>query len=339
MTAELPPALRDGLVAAAGGASEERLGRSVDRLIEAYRSGRPASAPILASGVDVAAYAAYRMPATYAAVRSALAQVLTAYPRVDVASQLDVGGGTGAAVWAAADAFEGLARITVLDQVGEALELGRRLAAHAPAPALRAATWQRWQAGGDLPAADLVTVSYVLGELTVEQQIALVDAARRAAGILLLIEPGTPAGHERILRARTGLLAEGLTVLAPCTHQLACPLVDDWCHFSARVNRSALHRRLKNGQLGHEDEKFAFVAATRVPVAAEAHGQGRVLRHPQFRKGLVSMRLCGADGTVRGQNVSKKEGPVYRAARDVEWGDAWPPPFSAPSQLPEPAPR
>src|SRR4051812_34166531 len=108
MTAELPADLRAGLVAESGAASEEQLAQSVGRLIEAYRSGRPASAPILSSRVDVAAYAAYRMPATFAAVRSALDQLAAAYPGFAPRTQLDLGGGTGAAAWAAADAFASL---------------------------------------------------------------------------------------------------------------------------------------------------------------------------------------------------------------------------------------
>ncbi|WP_306215876.1 small ribosomal subunit Rsm22 family protein [Actinoplanes sp. RD1] len=328
MSAELPAELRAGLVAESGAASEERLGQSVERLIEAYRSGRPASAPILASRVDVAAYAAYRMPATFAAVRSALGQLAAAYPGFAPRTQLDVGGGTGAAAWAAADAFPSLTGVTVLDQVGEALDLGRRLAARADAPGLRAATWQQWQAGSSssvaLPAAELVTISYVLGELTAPAQAELLDRARRAAGVLLVIEPGTPAGYERILQARTTLLKHGLTVAAPCPHQDACPLAPargDWCHFAARVNRSALHRRLKNAQLGHEDEKFSFVAVA--PGPALLVPDGRLLRHPQFRKGMVTMQLCRSDGSAGPEIVSKKHGNLYRTARDVEWGDAW----------------
>jgi ribosomal protein RSM22 (predicted rRNA methylase) len=342
VTAELPADLRAGLEAETVRASEERMAHSVTRLIEAYRSGRPASAPILSSSTDVTAYAAYRMPATFAAIRSALAQTAGAYPDFEPRTQLDVGGGTGAAAWAAADAFPGMSDITVLDQVTDALNLGQRLAVQANSPALRKATWQQWHAdtAGELSAADLVTVSYVLGELTAQAQAELLGRALRAAtGLLLVIEPGTPAGYERILRARQAMLDHGLTVVAPCPHQGVCPLVavrDDWCHFAARVNRSALHRRLKSAQLGHEDEKFSFVAgapspADRQPGASFPSGEqpgGRILRHPQFRKGMVTMQLCRADDTVRPQIVSKKDGPLYRAARDVEWGDAWPPVLS-----------
>ncbi len=43
-------------------------------LIDRYRGDAAGAEPILRSDLDVAAYAAYRMSATYAAVRSALGQ-------------------------------------------------------------------------------------------------------------------------------------------------------------------------------------------------------------------------------------------------------------------------
>lgn len=98
----------------------------------------------------------------------------------------------------------------------------------------------------------------------------------------------------------------------------------DWCHFAARVNRSALHRRLKEGQLGYEDEKYSYVAA-----AATGHlarpASGRIVRHPVFRKGIVSLQVCSRDDGLGPRLVSKRQGPAYRQARDAEWGDAWPP--------------
>ena len=320
---DLPAALRDGLDAALARQPAQRLAGSVQRLMAAYRSGEAASAPILGSDVDVAAYAAYRMPATFAAVRATLQQVAGAVPGFAPGSLTDVGGGTGAAAWAAVAAFPSLRTVTVLDQVASALAFGRELAGGSNDAALRKAEWQRWAAGSEVPAADLVTISYLLGELIPDAQAAVVERAARAGGAVAVLEPGTPAGYRRVLAARAALIGHGLTIVAPCPHQLACPLDGtDWCHFAARIPRSALHRQLKDGQLGWEDEKFAVVVALPGPAPAI---QGRVLRHPRYRKGMVTLELCTAAGTAAPAVVSKRDGERYRQARDVAWGDPWPP--------------
>jgi ribosomal protein RSM22 (predicted rRNA methylase) len=320
---ELPRELRDALESVLTDASGPAVTAAVDRLIDRYRSGRPATEPILTNRLDVLGYAAYRLPATYTAVRAALGHLVRAAPGLCPTSLLDLGGGSGAAAWAAVDAFPGLAAVTVLDQVEPALALGRRLAAGHPV--LGAATWAPWTvADADLPAADLVTVSYVLGELAEADRALLVTRAATLAPTVVVVEPGTPDGYARVLAARRLLLDAGLRVLAPCPHQLACPLPPgrDWCHFAARLNRSALHRRVKGGELGYEDEKFAYVAAG--PAGSAGTPTGRVLRHPVQRKGLVTFRVCTVDGEASQEAVSKRQGERYRAARDTSWGDPLP---------------
>ncbi len=323
---DLPVELVEGLERACAGVPERQLAASVDRLISRYRDPRPAAAPILGSPADVTAYAAYRMPATWAAVRGALGQFRELAPDFRPRSFLDIGGGTGAALWAAADAFASLTEAVVLDQVEEALRLGRRLAGGSAEAVVRSAAWHRGMVTDPRTAdrVDLAAISYVLSELSAADQAAVVARAGEAAEVVLVIEPGTPDGHRRILGARDTLIAAGLGVVAPCPHQAACPLAEgaDWCHFSARVNRTSLHRRLKGGELGHEDEKFSYVIASRV---ARPRARGRILRHPLKRKGLVTLQVCGADEGVVPTLVSKRQGETYRRARDVQWGDAWPP--------------
>jgi ribosomal protein RSM22 (predicted rRNA methylase) len=40
---------------------------------------------------------------------------------------------------------------------------------------------------------------------------------------------------------------------------------------------------------------------------------------------MVSLKLCTSEGELVDRIVSKRQGPLYKQARDVEWGDAWPP--------------
>ncbi|GHG16700.1 MULTISPECIES: small ribosomal subunit Rsm22 family protein [Amycolatopsis] len=302
-----------------------RLTQSVDRLSTRYRQGDAATSPILSSEADVAAYAGYRMPATYAAVHAVLAEAASRAPGFEPRTQIDVGGGTGAAVWAAAAVWPSLAQCTVVEQVAGAIGLGKRLAAGAGLPAVRDAEWRRGfvDPAAPAPEADLVTLSYVLGELPDATRADVVRWLAAKSGAVALIEPGTPAGYERIRAARAQLIELGLHVVAPCPHDAACPIVpgQDWCHFAARLPRSGLHRKLKAGTLGFEDEKFAYVVASRT---APERPDARIIRHPKKHKGWVALDLCTAsEGLKPAVAVSKKQGPRYRAARDAEWGDGW----------------
>ncbi|WP_405980908.1 small ribosomal subunit Rsm22 family protein [Streptomyces sp. NBC_00158] len=323
--------LRSALAGLLDGLPPKQASAAVERLIANYRGATPTDAPVLRDRSDVAAYAAYRMPATFEAVRAALDGLAEAAPDWTPGSHVDVGGGTGAAAWAVDATWDGPRTTTVLDWAEPALALGKELAGRSPSGVLRAAEWRRAVIGGGiaLPDADLVTVSYVLGELTEEARTAVVAEAARAGRAVVLIEPGTPQGYLRIREAREQLIAAGMTVAAPCPHDGACPIEvgQDWCHFSARVSRSSLHRKVKGGSLPYEDEKFAYVAATRFPVTPVP---SRITRRPQIRKGLALLDLCGPEeaGLSRA-TVTKRHGVLYKAARDAEWGDVWPPAPSA----------
>jgi ribosomal protein RSM22 (predicted rRNA methylase) len=359
-------ALTHALQAALAASRTPDLGASVQRLMATYRAGEVPSAPVVASRIDAAAYAAYRMPATAAATAAALRELRLSLPSFAPSSLIDFGAGTGGAAWAVASDLPGIGDMTLLEQSAEAIKLGQAIFAQAESAALRSATWRPWrleaddrgEAGQGLPGqglplpsltADLATVCYVLGELTLAQQAALVQLAARAAPVVVLVEPGTSAGHRRILAARDWLLSAGYLVAAPCPHQVRCPLAveGDWCHFGTRLHRSAMHRQAKGAELAYEDEKFSYVAAIRAdatglqatgPQAAGSGASlplpdlplpdlppGRVVRRPQQRKGLVTLDLCRADGSSGRDLVAKSKGESYRRARKTSWGDRWAP--------------
>ncbi|WP_329017953.1 small ribosomal subunit Rsm22 family protein [Streptomyces sp. NBC_00690] len=329
MNATSPTAevLRGALAGLLDGLPPSQAARAVERLIANYRGVTPTDAPILRDRSDVAAYAAYRMPATFEAVRSALAALRESAPDWVPATHTDIGGGTGAASWAVAEAWQDKSPLTtVLDWAEPALALGKELAVASGVPALHDAHWQRMRisAAISMESTDLVTMSYVLNELTASDRTAVVAEAARTAQAVVIVEPGTPDGYDRIISARKELVAAGLTVAAPCPHSADCPIVpgSDWCHFAARVSRSSLHRQVKGGSLPYEDEKFSYVAATRFPPLP---AKARIVRKPQIRKGLVMLDLCEEEGRLARENVAKRHGPLYRAARDAAWGEPWPP--------------
>ncbi|MEV5909291.1 small ribosomal subunit Rsm22 family protein [Streptomyces chartreusis] len=327
MNAPVPPSaetLRSALATLLDDLPPRQAAQAVDRLIANYRGATPTDAPILRDRADVAAYAAYRMPATFEAVHSALEAFARTVPDWTPATHTDVGGGTGAATWAVAATWPGERGVTVLDWAEPALAIGREIAA--ADPTLDKARWQRTRIDSTLTLdpTDLVTVSYVLNELTARDRATLLDTVASAARTVVIVEPGTPDGYTRVIEARDRLIAAGFRIAAPCPHSAACPIVPgtDWCHFSARVSRSSLHRRIKGGSLAYEDEKFSYVAATRLPATP---APARVVRKPQIRKGQVLLDLCETDPSLHRTTITKRHGDLYKAARDTEWGDSWPP--------------
>ena len=319
LTAPLPPELERALADATRGRSSAR---ATAELTRRYWHPTASSGPVARSPDDVRAYAVARLPATYAAVRVALGELRSRMPSFHPDSLLDLGAGPGTAPWAVAETWPTLGRVTAVEPAAEMRRLGTDLARAAPSRAVAHAEWLAQTLPHGTPPArhDLVTLSYVLAELDERDHAATVERAWNAAAhALVVVEPGTPSGYERVLAARESLIAFGATVVAPCPHDRACPLAGtgDWCHFAVRLARTRAHREAKDAELGHEDEKFSYVVAarTRAPQAA-----ARILRHPQTRRGHVLLEICGRDG-ARAETVSKRAAERYRRARKIAWGE------------------
>jgi ribosomal protein RSM22 (predicted rRNA methylase) len=268
-------------------------------LSAAYREGRPSH---VAEEERVAAYLATRMPATYAAARMVLEEVRE---RVgDMATILDVGAGTGAASLAARELWP-QARIAMIER-------DRALAAAAREVVPDAELMLRdVRQIAPFPAADLVVAAYSIGEFGEAPAARMWQAAGRA---FVAIEPGTPKGFALIRKLR----ALGGAIAAPCPGNGPCPVADpDWCHFAARVERSSLHRRIKGGELGYEDEKFSYVALARQPVEP---ARARIVRRPVQNPGLIVLETCTAEG-LRTERVTKRDRDAFRAARRARWGE------------------
>jgi len=307
---QLPPHIRSIVDRRAGEAGFPALKRAAASMSDAYREGAPESVRRLPAGERAAAYLVTRMPATYAAAWRVLGEVRERLGKRPAASVLDVGAGTGAASLAARHWFPD-ASLTLLERDGAFADAARECL---PGAALRVEDAARLET---FPPHDLVVAAYSLNELPPEVAARLWRAARVA---LVAIEPGTPAGFARIREIRARLLGQGARMIAPCPAETPCPMAaPDWCHFAARVERSSLHRRVKDAGLNYEDEKFSYVALGREPAALVP---GRIIRRPEHRPGLVVLEICRACGTG-GEQISRRDRPAFRAARAAAWGDGW----------------
>ncbi|MGN0687537.1 MAG: small ribosomal subunit Rsm22 family protein [Oscillospiraceae bacterium] len=285
---------------------------SAEGISRRYRSESGAGRTLVGTERDTLAYAAVRMPATFAAVYKAL-ELSAEVIGDEFDSVLDVGAGTGAASHAA-ELLMGCTEITCLEKEDGMAALGKRLM---QARGIEASWIKRDIAAADIPErAQLVMSSYCLNELApAARKSAVLKLWDSTEKLLLLVEPGTPEGFAQLKEARSLLIEQGGYIAAPCPSCGECELPqDDWCHFTARVARSKLHRQLKGGEVPYEDEKFCFVAVSRQPCS----GKDRILRHPKIESGRITLRLCTKQG-ICDKAVTRKS-PLFKAARKSDSG-------------------
>jgi ribosomal protein RSM22 (predicted rRNA methylase) len=317
---ELPLSLRRAVDQALDGVALADLADAAASLSQRYREQGRDGAVLIANRRDALAYIATRLPATYAALRGTLAAVAERRPDFAPKTLLDIGAGPGTTLWAAADCWPGLAEAVLLEPNPVFRTCGEALAADAPLPR---ATWRAGDAASgtieDGAPRDLVVLSYVLNEIAPGARSSTIERLWRAtADMLVIVEPGTPAGAQRIITARRALIAAGAHVLAPCPHQRECPLAPpDWCHFARRLPRSRLHRLVKDADVPWEDEKYSYLAVSRRAAAAM---EARVLARPRKASGRVTLKLCCRDGSAAERLFSRRDGELYRRAARSDWG-------------------
>jgi ribosomal protein RSM22 (predicted rRNA methylase) len=321
---ELPAPLRQAVDRLLEGTPLATLRQATKTLSDRYRAELRDGRLHMAEELAVKAYLATRLPATYAAVRASLDALDEALPVFSPKTLLDIGAGPGTALWAAAGLWPGLKRATLVEASAAVRKTGAWLASEGGHDV--ETDWIGADATIELdsPApADLVTAAYMLDEIAPASLPKLIERLwALTTGTLLVVEPGTPAGWQRILEVRRRLVDAGAHVLAPCPHQRPCPLAaPDWCHFSRRVARSRLHRLAKDADVPWEDEKFIFVAASREPASERRQ---RVLAPPRAGSGKVALKLCGPDGSAGERLFTKRDGEMFKQARRADWGDALP---------------
>jgi ribosomal protein RSM22 (predicted rRNA methylase) len=302
--------------------SRRELAERAARISAIYRAeGRTAQA--IADETDALAYALTRLPATYAATIDALSRLAGRAPEFRPRRVLDLGAGLGTASLAAAQIWPSLEDFVLLDRSAAFLETARRLAASGSATLAGAHL-----VSGDLTAPpdlggafDLIIASYAMTEIAGEALGAAIDAAWGAcAGALVIVEPGTPRDHRRLMYVRERLVGAGARIAAPCPHAAPCPIApSDWCHFSVRLARSRDHKLVKGAEVPFEDEKFAYLAVVREPVDA-VPATARVLARPEFLKHGLRIRLCtraGIEEAVFPKRDKQRFGPIKKKS----WGD------------------
>ena len=163
----------------------------------------------------------------------------------------------------------------------------------------------------------LLVVSHVLNELSPDALAALRALVTRAESVLW-VEPGTHA-VSRALGALREEFRPAFRVVAPCTHQGACPILAPgnerhWCHHFAPPPSEifANSHWVKFGQRAGIDLRslpYCFLALDRRPSTAAPAGLSRVIGRPEHFKPYARLLNCDATGLAE-LTVLKRTAPA-----------------------------
>ncbi|EGF99807.1 uncharacterized protein MELLADRAFT_94101 [Melampsora larici-populina 98AG31] len=122
----------------------------------------------------------------------------------------------------------------------------------------------------------IAIMSFTLSDLPNEEsrRQAILQLWKTGAKTMIIIDRGTPSGFQLISMARQQLLnlgkrssisQESSWILAPCSHDLICPLIGSkhFCHFSQRIQRPKFLKVTKHTLIDEEDCKFSYVIVRR----------------------------------------------------------------------------
>ena len=239
---------------------------------------------------------------------------------VEINSLLDVGAGTGAGSIAVSEMLD-LKEIICVEREDAMRKVGQKIM-HQGNLALKTAKWINLDILKDeiTEKADLVIVSYMINELKEDDRIKVLNKLIACTNkILLIIEPGTPEGFSNIKQIRNEVINKGLKILAPCVSQGKCGLKEgDWCSSSVRVQRTKTHKILKNGDVPYEDEKFSYIAISKV---GGQNANSRILRHPIVQGKMIKLKLCTNSG-IEEVTVTKKYSELYKEIKRKKVGDS-----------------
>jgi ribosomal protein RSM22 (predicted rRNA methylase) len=166
----------------------------------------------------------------------------------------------------------------------------------------------------------LLVISHVLNELPPDALASLRALVARAEAVLW-VEPGTRAVSRALGALREEFHAH-FTVVAPCTHQNACPILApgnerDWCHHFAPAPSEifATSDWVKFGQRTGIDLRslpYCFLALDRSPATATPPGWSRVIGRPEHFKPYVRLLNCDAAGLAELTLPKRADPALYK---------------------------
>lgn len=317
---KIPEALRLALDKETGGYKISDLREISTEISKKYLINKHEGASLVATKEDALAYAIARMPATYSAVYASLSYALELIGECNFESMLDIGAGTGAAVWAACELLN-LRQIDCIEREPEMSALGEKLLLSKSQDI--AINWLNTDINSFIPGRkyDIVIASYSINEMCENNRDAIIyklwDSANK---LLLIVDAGTPYAYRLQQNIRKSLIGVNACLIAPCPQGKICGLSeDDWCHFICRVERTKYHKLIKNGDSPYEDEKYSYSAFSKIKPIYLC--RDRIIRRPNLLPKRLVLQTCMTAGK-KPKIIRKSDGEVYKLAKKLNAGDA-----------------
>lgn len=171
----------------------------------------------------------------------------------------------------------------------------------------------------------LLLLSHVLNELSPEARRAVRDLVSRSEAVIW-VEPGTREISRELGKVRDDLRSQ-FQIIAPCTHELGCPMFAEgnerhWCHFFAPPPSEifADSNWVKFGQRAGIDLRslpYAFFAAERVSASdcervSRPSDWSRVIGRVEHFKPYARLLNCDAQGLTELELPKRNDPALFK---------------------------
>lgn len=284
-----------------------------------YREENINSNSVVCNDKQTLSYVASRMNETSIIVDKVLKTIFQVVDKSEVESVLDLGSGTGSVLWALENFFNNI-KVTAVEREQCMQKYAKILCKDINLDIEYILQDVLSNEVKKIANSDLVLESFMLNEMTEADVTKTLDLMiNKTNKYILLIEPGTPKSYQKMMKIRDYFLSKNLKVLLPCPHSDKCPLIDDYCNFTVRLNRSKFIKNIKGAELGYEDEKYFYLLFSKED--NEKNINNIVIRKPITRKSCVDLKLCNCNGKINNVTITKKDKENYSKAKKLKQGD------------------
>lgn len=234
---------------------------------------------------------------------------------------VDWGCGTGIASRRYSEAWSksGIEKISLYDMSPRARQFAAQRQ-EAEFPGVAVEVLDSPAAVGNLAPGFVLLVSHVLNELKPAQLETLLQVMIQKASCVIWVEPGTKKAGQALPRLRE-TLRKNFRVLAPCTYQGRCGMLDrsqDWCHHFAKVPSFVFQdsnwvRFAKEAGIDLRSLPYSFLVLASAESAQNVSGvdesYSRIIGDPRHYKGYSKILACDKLRMVQELTLQKRDAP------------------------------